>query len=266
MIVDVKPLHRVSKPEVAFAFDWTRQAVEARGWKYEVWSEPPTVEPENVRFLAGYRRDWLFSAALLDAESCYRSRPATRPVMHAAAGGMSRARGSRRIRYAIPLRRRDRRSGRVGGDNRGKRGGPQGRAWLCPAAVFEGAVVLRFPVTLLMIGVGLADKGLFSEGDARRDAALAQTGRRTTRLGVRPFVEQATTLPSEPATALGRTPPVTLRRAVERTGTPIPPRPQSAATTHRARGAALPLRHPTPARPAPARAAPGRRRPGCRRH
>ncbi|WP_312870246.1 TnsA-like heteromeric transposase endonuclease subunit [Streptomyces himalayensis] len=66
MIVDVKPLHRVSKPEVAFTFDWTRQAVEARGWKYEVWSEPPTVELENVRFLAGYRRDWLFSAPLLE--------------------------------------------------------------------------------------------------------------------------------------------------------------------------------------------------------
>ncbi|MFJ3643774.1 TnsA-like heteromeric transposase endonuclease subunit [Streptomyces sp. NPDC090108] len=66
VIVDVKPLHRVSKPEVAFTFDWTRQAVEARGWKYEVWSEPPTVELENVRFLAGYRRDWLFNAALLE--------------------------------------------------------------------------------------------------------------------------------------------------------------------------------------------------------
>jgi hypothetical protein len=66
VIVDVKPLHRVSKPEVAFTFDWTRQAAEARGWKYEVWSEPPTVELENVRFLAGYRRDWLFSAALLE--------------------------------------------------------------------------------------------------------------------------------------------------------------------------------------------------------
>lgn len=45
----------------------------------------------------------------------------------------------------------------------------------------------EFPVTLLMIGVGLADKGLFSEGEADSDAALAQTGRRTTRLGMRPF-------------------------------------------------------------------------------
>jgi hypothetical protein len=40
--------------------------VEARGWQYEVWSgaEPP--ELENLRFLAGYRRPWLFDAALLD--------------------------------------------------------------------------------------------------------------------------------------------------------------------------------------------------------
>ncbi|MEU8512635.1 ATP-binding protein [Kitasatospora sp. NPDC048722] len=45
----------------------------------------------------------------------------------------------------------------------------------------------EFPVTLLMIGVGLADKGLFSEGGTTGDAALAQTGRRTTRLGMRPF-------------------------------------------------------------------------------
>jgi len=66
VIVDVKPSHRLSKPEVAFTFDWTRQAVESRGWKYEVWSEPPPVELENVRFLAGYRRDWLFSAAILE--------------------------------------------------------------------------------------------------------------------------------------------------------------------------------------------------------
>lgn len=45
----------------------------------------------------------------------------------------------------------------------------------------------EFPVTLLMIGVGLADKGLFCEGSAHGDEALAQTGRRTTRLGMRPF-------------------------------------------------------------------------------
>ncbi len=45
----------------------------------------------------------------------------------------------------------------------------------------------EFPVTLLMIGVDLAGKGLFSEGGTSGDTALAQTGRRTTRLGMRPF-------------------------------------------------------------------------------
>ncbi|MFE6398109.1 TniB family NTP-binding protein [Streptomyces alboflavus] len=43
------------------------------------------------------------------------------------------------------------------------------------------------PVTLLKVGVGLTDKGLFSEGEAAGDTALAQTGRRTTRLDMPPF-------------------------------------------------------------------------------
>lgn len=66
VVVDVKPLQRLSKPELAFTFDWTRRAVESRGWNYEVWSEPPAAELENIRFLAGYRRDWLFSPEILE--------------------------------------------------------------------------------------------------------------------------------------------------------------------------------------------------------
>ncbi|MET8680706.1 TnsA-like heteromeric transposase endonuclease subunit [Streptomyces sp. NPDC004647] len=66
VVVDVKPLHHLSKADVSFTFDWVRQAVEFRGWGFEVWSEPPSVELENIRFLSGYRRDWLFSAELLD--------------------------------------------------------------------------------------------------------------------------------------------------------------------------------------------------------
>jgi hypothetical protein len=38
------------------------------------------------------------------------------------------------------------------------------------------------------VGVGLAARGLFSEGTSYDDAAIAQTGRRTTRLDMRPFV------------------------------------------------------------------------------
>jgi hypothetical protein len=65
VIVDVKPGRLLAKPEVAYTFEWTRRLVEARGWRFEVWSEPASPELENLRFLAGYRRPWLFDAALL---------------------------------------------------------------------------------------------------------------------------------------------------------------------------------------------------------
>lgn len=65
-VIDVKPEHLVGKPTVAYTFAWTRRLVEARGWQYEVWSGAPSPELENLRFLAGYRRPWLFDAALLD--------------------------------------------------------------------------------------------------------------------------------------------------------------------------------------------------------
>ncbi|MEU6118263.1 TnsA-like heteromeric transposase endonuclease subunit [Streptomyces sp. NPDC047117] len=66
VVVDVKPRHRLERPEVAFTFAWTEEAVRSRGWRYEVWSEPPPHELENVRFLAGYRRDWLINTSLLE--------------------------------------------------------------------------------------------------------------------------------------------------------------------------------------------------------
>jgi hypothetical protein len=48
-----------------FTFEWTRDAVEAHSWRYEVATEPPGVELENFRFLSGHRRVWLFSPHLL---------------------------------------------------------------------------------------------------------------------------------------------------------------------------------------------------------
>lgn len=65
LVVDVKPRHRADKPENAFTSAWTRQVVESCGWHYEVWSEPPRDELENVRFLAGYRREWCSITSLL---------------------------------------------------------------------------------------------------------------------------------------------------------------------------------------------------------
>lgn len=66
VVVDVKPARRLADPKVAFTFGWTRQVVEARGWCFEAATESPAVELGNVRFLAGYRRNKLFSSALLE--------------------------------------------------------------------------------------------------------------------------------------------------------------------------------------------------------
>lgn len=65
VVVDVKPAHRLDRSEVAATLAWTRTAVEGRGWRFEVRTEPPPVRLENLRFLAGYRRDWLFDPVLL---------------------------------------------------------------------------------------------------------------------------------------------------------------------------------------------------------
>ncbi|MGW5250745.1 TnsA-like heteromeric transposase endonuclease subunit [Streptomyces sp. NPDC004129] len=66
VVVDVKPRRRLSVPEVASTLEWTRQAMADRQWHYEVWSEPCAIELENIRFLAGFRRERLFAPELLD--------------------------------------------------------------------------------------------------------------------------------------------------------------------------------------------------------
>ncbi|MFI7611404.1 TnsA-like heteromeric transposase endonuclease subunit [Nonomuraea terrae] len=67
VVVDVKPRKRLEVEKVAFTLAWTRDLVEERGWRYEVWSEPPSAELANLRLLAGFRRDWLFDSDLLRA-------------------------------------------------------------------------------------------------------------------------------------------------------------------------------------------------------
>jgi hypothetical protein len=64
-VVDVKPQHRLADSKVSSTFAWTRKVVTARGWRYEVASEPPVIELANIRFLAGYRRSHLVDRALL---------------------------------------------------------------------------------------------------------------------------------------------------------------------------------------------------------
>ena len=65
VVVDVKPQHRLADPKVSSTLAWTRTVVNARGWRYEVASEPPVIELANIRFLAGYRRRHLIDDALV---------------------------------------------------------------------------------------------------------------------------------------------------------------------------------------------------------
>ncbi|MGW0824720.1 TnsA-like heteromeric transposase endonuclease subunit [Streptomyces sp. NPDC002845] len=65
LVVDVKPRDLLTRPKVNFALGWAREVVLSHGWDFEVWSEPPEAELANLRFLAGYRRDWLFDEDLL---------------------------------------------------------------------------------------------------------------------------------------------------------------------------------------------------------
>jgi hypothetical protein len=65
VVVDVKPRERRNDTLVADALAWTRAAMETRGWSYEVWSEPPSVEANNLRFLSGFRRPQQFREDLV---------------------------------------------------------------------------------------------------------------------------------------------------------------------------------------------------------
>lgn len=64
-VVDVKPRHRLSDPEVAAVFSWTGQVVGFRGWAFGVWSGAADELLANVRFLAGYRRRTVVCEQLL---------------------------------------------------------------------------------------------------------------------------------------------------------------------------------------------------------
>jgi hypothetical protein len=64
-VVDVKPAGLLAEPTVARTVAWAGELMETRGWRFEVWSGCDGVLLTNVRFLAGYRRSWLFSEDLL---------------------------------------------------------------------------------------------------------------------------------------------------------------------------------------------------------
>lgn len=45
----------------------------------------------------------------------------------------------------------------------------------------------EFPVTIVLVGIGLTEAGLFSEGGSKKESIVAQTGRRTTKFTVERF-------------------------------------------------------------------------------
>lgn len=64
-IVEVKPLHKMKDPRTVATDDWARKAIEPHGWRYLVVNEPGVQLGYNLRFLAGYRRPWLFNGEVL---------------------------------------------------------------------------------------------------------------------------------------------------------------------------------------------------------
>jgi hypothetical protein len=66
VVVDVKNEADLEVPAVQHVLAMTRQVIESNGWCYEVASEPAAVRYANIRFLAGYRRDWLFQPDVVE--------------------------------------------------------------------------------------------------------------------------------------------------------------------------------------------------------
>lgn len=65
LAIDVKRQDELEKPEVKELLEHTRSLVEARGWRYEIACEPDEVNYSNIKFLAGYRRHWLFDEGIV---------------------------------------------------------------------------------------------------------------------------------------------------------------------------------------------------------
>jgi hypothetical protein len=66
LVIDVVRAERLAQPKVQFKCAWTRQIIQSLGWSYVVSSEQDPVWIGNVRFLAGYRRDWLVNRGAVD--------------------------------------------------------------------------------------------------------------------------------------------------------------------------------------------------------
>lgn len=65
VVVDVVRVERAAHPKIVSLCAWTKLIIESMGWSYLVLNEPSATLLGNVRFLSGYRRDWLINPELL---------------------------------------------------------------------------------------------------------------------------------------------------------------------------------------------------------
>jgi hypothetical protein len=73
VVVDVVRTERMTNPHIVGLCAWTKEIVESLGWSYLVFNEPLAVRIANVRFLAGYRREWLVNRDVLADLRCRRA-------------------------------------------------------------------------------------------------------------------------------------------------------------------------------------------------
>lgn len=65
VVVDVMRAERYAQDKYQFLAAWTRRVMHSLGWTYVVSTEPEPAVLDNVRFLSGYRREWLINHAVV---------------------------------------------------------------------------------------------------------------------------------------------------------------------------------------------------------
>ncbi|QIV82036.1 TnsA-like heteromeric transposase endonuclease subunit [Mycolicibacterium frederiksbergense] len=85
VVVDVVRAGRMDHPRVVRLCRWTKLVVESLGWSYKIVNEPDIVRMGNVRFLAGYRREWLINQDILSELRCRRDELVGLPMLQAEA-------------------------------------------------------------------------------------------------------------------------------------------------------------------------------------
>lgn len=71
-VINVKTEDHLGDPKVGETLEWASMMFASRGWAHEIWTGASPELVRNVRFLAGYRRDWLFEGELLTADELER--------------------------------------------------------------------------------------------------------------------------------------------------------------------------------------------------